>query len=507
LVLKNVIASERARVYELKANDDLISNIKRIQADDPETQRRKTAIEGKLKGQKGWGINSEGLVTFRDRLYIPSAENLRQTLLNLYHDDPLAGHFGRARTEELLKRKFHWINIHSDVNEYVKGCTVCQGAAAPRHRPYGKLESLPIPSRPFAELTMDFITGLPPTIFKDIYVDAILVIVDRFTKMCLFFAVPSTINAPDLAELFHINVELKYGPPNGIVSDRGPIFTSKFWSNLCYLSHVKLRLSTAFHPQTDGQTERMNQTLEHYLRCFVDTEQLTWPSLLRTAEFACNNAINATTGISPFQALLGYSPDFHLRIEDDAPSGEVPAAAARTEKLGTLRQKLAEHWRNVVESRAKYYNDRHKTLELNRGDLVALSTKNLKLKVPARKLAPRFIGPFRVLDRIGRQAYRLALPNQYARIHNVFHVSLLEPWANREHTGSESMPMPELEDDNEWEIEEIKDEKRFDGDLHFLVKWKDWPSEYNQWVSGEDMTNASEAIRKFRKLTKKMRKD
>jgi transposase InsO family protein len=190
---------------------------------------------------------------------------------------------------------------------------------------------------------MNFITGLPPIIFKDIYVDAILVIVDRFTKMCLFFAVPSTITAPDLAELFHINVELKYGLSNDIVSDRGLIFTSKFWSNLCYLSHVKLRLSTAFHPQTDGQMEWMNQTLEHYLRCFVDTEQLTWPSLLRTAEFACNNAINATTGISPFQALLGYSPDFHLRIEDDAPSEEIPAAAARTEKLGTLRQKLAEY--------------------------------------------------------------------------------------------------------------------------------------------------------------------
>lgn len=501
--LDNVSASERAHIYELKVSDNLLLEIQRTQAEDPETQRLKAGIEEGQRGFNDWHINTDGLVVFRGRLYIPAAENLRQKLLELYHDDPLAGHFGQTRTTDLLKRKFHWLRLHEDVKEYVMSCAVCQGTTAPRHRPYGKIESLPIPHRPFAELSMDFITGLPPVLMGDQMVDAILVIVDRYSKMCLLFAVPSTINAAMLAELFHTHVELKYGPPDGIVSDRGPIFTSSFWSSLCYLSHVKLRLSTAFHPQTDGQTERMNQTLEHYLRCFVDTEQLNWPSLLRTAEFACNNAKNATTGMSPFQALLGYSPDFHIRIEDDAPSGEVPAATARIQKLGELRQKLEKHWQNTTEAQAKYYNSRHKPMEFQRGDLVLLSTKNLKLKKPARKLAPRFIGPFRVLDRIGQQAYRLALPNQYARIHNVFHVSLLEPWTNRDQNSVEQMPMPQLEDDGEWEVEEVKGERRFDGDLYFLVKWKDWPSEYNQWVPHDNMANAPEAIRKFRKTIKR----
>jgi transposase InsO family protein len=120
-------------------------------------------------------------------------------------------------------------------------------------------------------------------------------------------------------------VELQFGPPNGIVSDRGPIFTSNFWSKLCYHSHIHLRLSTAFHPQTDGQTERINQILEHYLRCFIDEQQLNWPLLLPTAQFACNNAVNSTTGLPPFQVLYGYSPDFHLRTEDGTFREEVPA--------------------------------------------------------------------------------------------------------------------------------------------------------------------------------------
>jgi hypothetical protein len=493
-------ACKTQHAYVAEANVDLKALIRRLQAEDPETQRRKAAIEQKLKGFKCWTVCPEGLVRYKTRLYIPTGENLRQRLLSLHHDDPLAGHFGRNRTETLLKRKFHWIGIQSDVTEYVETCAICQGAAAPRHRPYGTLGSLPIPSRPFTELSMDFITGLPPTIHEGKIVDSILVIVDRFTKWSIFLAVSCTINAAELAELFHTQVELKFGPPNGIVSDRGPVFTSKFWSKLCYISQIRMRLSTAFHPQTDGQTERTNQTLEHYLRCFIDENQTLWPKLLPTAQFACNNAINATTGSSPFETLLGYSPHFHLRAEDGTSSGEAPAAEVRAEKLQNLRQQLKEHWRKATETQAKHYNDRHKPFTFKRGDLVALSTQNLKLKVPSRKLAPRYIGPFRVLEAIGSQAYRLSLPNQYDQIHNVFHISLLEPWKQRSgRNGTENLPMPDLEDDGEWEVEEIKEEQCIDETPHFLIKWKGWPSEYNQWVPESDMANARGAITRFRK--------
>jgi hypothetical protein len=246
----------------------------------------------------------------------------------------------------------------------------------------------------------------------------------------------------------------------------------------------------------------MNQTLEHYLRKFIDDEQFLWAKLLNSAEYCCNNAVNATTGISPFFALMGYNPDFHIRSEDVSTSGEVPAASCRVEKLKALREKLEKHWQNAVASQVKFYNSKHQPQEYKCRDLVLLSTKNLKLKLPSKKLTPRFIGPFRVLQRVGQQAYRLALPEQYSRIHNVFHVSLLEPW-NRRKDDADIMPMPELEEEDEWEIEEVKEEKSIRKTTYFLIKWKDWPSEYNQWVPEEDMENARDAIAKFRKTKTK----
>jgi transposase InsO family protein len=468
-----------------------------MRSHDPHSKQNRS--EGTTEN---WSLSSDGLVLFKKRIYIPPAATLKQVLLELHHDDPLAGHFGERRTSELLKMNFHWERIDQEVKDYVKGCAICQSVASPRHRPYGKLNSLLIPSRPWSELTMDFITGLPQTYFKGSIVDSILVIVDRYTKMALFFAVSITITSDQLAELFHNEVELKYGAPDGIVSDRGTVFTSKFWSNLCYLSHVKSRLSTAFHPQTDGQTERTNQVLEHYLRCFTDTEQTNWPTLLRTAEFACNKAVNSTTKLSPFNALMGYQPEFHIRAEVSAKEKEVPEAEARITKMRAIREKLENQWRIATESHQKQYNKKHKNMSFKRGDLISLSTKNLRLKVPAKKLAPRFIGPFRILNPIGQQAYRIALPEKYDKIHNVFHVSLLEPWVNRKQEQSDSMPFPPLEDEDDWEVEEVKEKKKIDGEDHFLLKWKGWPSEYNQWVQKSSI-NAPALIRKFEKTRKR----
>lgn len=497
-------ACRKEHVYAEAASTDLKGMIKYLQDEDPETQRRKKGeMQSRHTRNADWDVDPEGLVRYQGRLYIPRGEGLRRELLRLYHDDPLAGHFGRNRTEALLKRRFYWVNMQDDVASYVKGCTVCQGVTARRHKPYGQLQSLPQPDRPFQELSMDFITGLPPTRHNKEEVDAILVIVDRFTKYSLFFPVRSTINAAELAELFHAEIELKYGPPEGVVSDRGSLFTSKLWSKLAYLSNTKLRLSTAFHPQTDGQTERANQTLEHYLRCFIDEQQTNWPKLLATAMYACNNSYNATTGMTPAEVLLGYSPDFRIRVEDDTIVEGVPAARARIDKLQRLRERLKEQWRKAVESQAKHYNKKHKAMQFKCGDLVALSTKNLRLKTASRKLSPRFIGPFKVIQVVGTQAYRLRLPEQYDRLHDVFPVSLLEPWHQRDGAGDQPI-MPSLEDeDEEWEIEEIRDEEVFEDEAYFLVKWKGWPSEFNQWIAEPDMGNAQTAIRKFRAAQKK----
>lgn len=499
-------------VFAAAANEDPLADesprelkrlIKELQENDKMVQERTNAIiAGNSKG-KHWSIDSEKLLCYKNRLYIPVEGKLRRKLIELHHDEQLAGHFGRTRTEELLKRKFYWEKLPKDVREYVETCPICQGVKAPRHRPYGELQSLPIPYRPFAELSMDFITGLPTVIFEGRECDAILVIVCRLTKFSRFLPVSTTMSAGDLAELFFDRIELEYGNPEGIVSDRGPIFTSRFWSRLCYHSKIKLRFSTAFHPQTDGQTERLNQVLEDYLRCFVDGEQSNWARLLKMAQFACNNAVNASTNETPFRMLLGYNPDFQVRAPEEALKKEAPSAEERVIHLQNIREEASRKLRIAQETQQKSYNKNHKPKDFEVGTLVSLSTKNIRFKAKEKKLSPRRIGPFRILAKIGAQAYRIALPEKYSRLHNVFSVSLLEPWNSRNKDDSR-MPMPELEDEEEWEVEEIRDERTFDGTLHYYVKWTGWPSEYNQWEPADHLKNAQGVINSFRrKKTKK----
>ena len=208
---------------------------------------------------------------------------------------------------------------------------------------------------------------------------------------------------------------------------------------------------------------------------------------------------NTITGFSPIEALLGYQPDFRIDLEGElSQEGEmVPAAKDRVEKLHVLRRQLQDHWANAIKAQRRNYDKRHMPKLFKRGDLVGLSTKNLRFKAAERKLAPRFIGPFRVLEKIGLQAYRLALPDKYARLHNVFPVQLLEPWHARAGEG-DPMPMPDLEDDDEWEVAEVKAKETYQGNTYYLVKWAGWPVEYNQWVPEEDM-NCPLLVKRFEK--------
>jgi transposase InsO family protein len=211
-------------------------------------------------------VDDKGALRFKGRLVIPAVPAVKRELVRLHHDDPRAGHFGSRKTIDLLKRRFHWENIDSDVQTYVSHCQICLGNRQPRHKPYGALSSLPLPTQPFEEISMDFITKLPPCQHKDRIVDAVLVIVDRFTKVALFVPTSATLTAAELAQLMYEHLECRFGTPLGIVSDRDSLFTSNFWTELSKARQMKQRLSTAYHPQTDGQTERTHQALQHYLR-------------------------------------------------------------------------------------------------------------------------------------------------------------------------------------------------------------------------------------------------
>jgi hypothetical protein len=192
-----------------------------------------------------------------------------------------------------------------------------------------------------------------------------------------------------------------------VVSDRDSRITSQFWKEICYLAIIKRRLSTAFHPQTDGQSEALNRIVEDYLRAYCADEPTAWVNLLPLARYAYDNSMNAATKTTPNNLLYGMDCNIRLHLPDA--TAKIPEASARIEKLHQLRQSLRERLAQASERMTKYYNRNHIPKQFNKGQLVKLSTKNLRLK--HQKLAPRWIGPFRILERIGAQAYRLALPH------------------------------------------------------------------------------------------------
>ena len=292
---------------------------------------------------------------------------------------------------------------------------------------------------------MDFITRLPvSTNWKGETYDSILVIVDKFTKMVHYKPVKVTIDAPGLAEVIIDGVVRQHGLPNSIISDRGSVFNSKFWSLVCYFLGIKQRLSTVFHPKTNGQTERQNNSIKAYLRVFVSYKQNDWARLLPIAEFAYNNAKNISTNYTPFE----LNCSFHLRVsyekDVDLRSRSKTADQLATE-LQTLMSVCRENLQHAQELQ-KCYHDKHaKPKSYAPGDKVWLNSKYIKTKRNC-KLEFKFFGPFRVLHPVEKQAYKLELPKRW-RIHDVFHVSLLEQDTTRKGRVDEKTLQLEFEED------------------------------------------------------------
>src|SRR5690606_4084097 len=218
-------------------------------------------------------------------------EELQADIIRTRHDIPAVGHPGRTKTFDLLSREYWWPRMHRTVERYMKNCEICQRAKPTRHQPYGLLKPLQAPERRWSDILVDLITGLP---VSDGY-DAITVVVDRLSKMAHYIPCTTELDAETFAKLFVQNIFRLHGLPTKIVSDRGSLFTSKFWKWVAAKLGIKRNLSTAYHPQTDGQTERVNAIFEQYLRCYCNYNQDNWVGLLPVAEFAYNNTKSATT--------------------------------------------------------------------------------------------------------------------------------------------------------------------------------------------------------------------
>jgi hypothetical protein len=458
--------------------------------------------------QQGYAVDSEGLLRRWGRVVVPNCEPLRQELLRIYHDDPMGGHSGPSRTIALLKRKYYWPGMGAYVKKYVDECDGCQRNKPKRHKPYGLLAPLPVPTRPWADYSMDFIVKLPPSPDANgKQCDAILVIVDRFSKFVMYFPCSEEMDAQQLAELWYNQIVCVYGTPSSIVSDRGALFTSTYWSTFWYLLKVQRKLSTSFHPQTDGQTERQNQEIEAYLRMYVNWEQSDWATRLVEAAMAHNCRPHASTKMAPRELALGSPPTLPDGVREEPPPGvgsDPNRDAARQWIEG--RAKAIKETTSLLELaqtlQAKYYNRQHVDKHFKVGDSVLLSSRNLKTKRPHKKLDAKYLGPFEVLEKIGQQAYKLKLPPGMSRLHDTFNVALLEPYRSR--PGYEPGPVPEVEvdmegeptdDGRQWGIEAIlafnhRNQK-------YRVKWTGGSNDHTGWLSEDELAHAPALLQQF----------
>ncbi len=258
-------------------------------------------------------------------IIVPNVRQIREHIIAENHDTPLSGHPGRNKTIDLVSRNFWWPSLYKDIREYVANCEICQKAKSRNQTPPGHLQSLPIPSYPWQHVTMDFITGLIETPRG---YDCIAVVVDRLTKYVHFVPTTTNVDAQETAHIFWKHVVCEHGEPETLITDRGPQFTGKFLPTYLRFLGTQSRLSTAYHPQTDGQTERTNRVLECYLRCFISPTMDDWDLHLPAAAFACNNSLQSSVANTPFFLNNGRHPRMPFMTEfDHNTEHSVPAAS------------------------------------------------------------------------------------------------------------------------------------------------------------------------------------
>lgn len=510
-----MLAEEDIDEVEKEFRDDIREAMKHDE--DAVTNNKFFDAKGTSKNQPGGRRmrnlkRKNGLHYFKQtRLYVPDGE-LRKRLLHEFHDTPLAGHKGVRATMAELQKRYFWPCMGADVEEYVKACVKCQMAKHSTQPKIGKLRPLPIPKQNFYSISMDFMTGIPK-VGND---DAVMVIVCRLSKWSAFVPCSKQATAEEVAQLFLDHWVRHRGFPWDIVSDRGLLFQTQFWQHMMRRTGVRLSMTTAWHPQGDGQTERINSILNMYMRAFCENDQQDWPTLIPLAELCYNTTVSRTTGKTPF--YLCYGQEAVLASDLSVGQSEFTRDQERLSGYYSLdaaqwvarRQMILRNAKAMMAKAQDRYasavNKKRREVTFQVGEKVWLDSRNLGIPTELSiKWSARWIGPFPVKKVLHPDVYVLDFDKRVGKSwHPVFHVSLLKKYHRDEkelHLWQEDpRPPPEYElwDGAVGKVTAILDSRQIHGrgKQYKCLMHGYSPYEY-EWINGLNLPHARTLIKQF----------
>jgi transposase InsO family protein len=465
-----------------------------------DTQFSKALMAGVDSGV--YVLDSKGLLYTgpdRDRLCIPNVKvrggrdkaekNLREMLIAHGHE-AASGHLGTHKTTVNLRNEYYWKSLTDDVYKYVKSCHSCQMNKTSPTKQYGKNHPLPTATKPWQIVSMDFMTSLPSSAYCDRKFNSLYVVVDTLAKQTHLIPTTNDVKAEGVAKLYFEHIYKHHGLPRGIISDRDSKFTGTFWRTLQKMVGTDLMMSTTNHPQTDGQTERMNRSILQILRHFVNTTGSDWVQHLPTVEFAINSAVSRSTGKAPFEIVYGYLPRSFPPVVFNPDN---PASMDFLENR-MLSQLSAQDSIIAAKTEQSHHVNKHRKRdpEIAEGDMVAVTNETQLTHLPKgrQKLATKWVGPYKV-SKADKSKSNYTLEIGDSNRHPTFHVSDIKRYAdphlelfpNRQRRQPR---ISESEQDLNLEIERIVGHERHRSRIiQFLCKWEGYPNEDNMWRAAD----------------------
>ena len=455
------------------------------------------SMEGRYHTEFSNFLIQDGLLFKGGQLCVPRG-SYRENIIKEKHSGGMSGHFGLDKTLEQVRRFYHWPKMQTDVRKFVESCIICQKAKGHSSNA-GLYTPLPIPDKPWDSISMDFILGLPKTKAGN---DSVFVVVDRFSKMSHFIPCKTTHDASNIAGLFFKEVVRLHGLPRSIVSDRDSKFLGHFWRTLWKRLGTNLNFSSAYHPQSDGQTEVTNRSLGNLLRCLAQQYGGSWDNILPQAEYAYNDSVNRSTGLTPFQIVYGENPRGVLELRDVSQMERRSAQAQDfAQVMKEVQQQVKDRLSKSADKYREHANKKRRDLQFKVGDLVMVHLKKERMpKGQHTKLMAKKIGPFKILQKCGNNAYKIELPPDVG-LSPIFNVSDL--FAFKEPTDivdagtglEEQVTDVALPKKHKPQIECILDKRvsmktRRGTYYTYLVKWAGLPEEDATWMTQAEIEQA-----------------